>query len=542
MPDSVIPRLRMWTVRSRIVALLTVLTLLSVFAAGTVAYFVERSRVIEQIDVNLESALESGSFTVSSATVPWGSVELALTAVVQRVAPDGNTGTLGILDGRAALVPGVPADVQLEKLPGFVDRIVAETAGHATVMGTYVSEDGEAVRYVAAPVSLGEVDESRPPQAVFVTGYAVQQELAEINEAAQVFTITALVATLVTFLIALWVSGRLLRPIRRMREVAERSSAANLDERIPTGDGRDDVSQLAVTVNRMLDRLGGALDSQRELLRDVGHELKTPITIVRGHLELVDSADPADVDETRDLAIDELDRMARLVDDLRSAARLRDPGAFSIRPTDLAVLTEHIAAKARAIAGADIADEVSSPPVTAALDPDRITQAMLQLVANALRHAHGPIAIGARARGRDVELFVRDRGPGVPDELKTVIFERFRRGIAEGRGDGGSGLGLSIVQLIAERHGGRAWVTDAWVKQAGQEQPTRGSEFIVSLPGAVVIDEVPDPATGVGQTDPGGAATHPPAPPAPPAPARDGNDPANTDPASNDEEQPWHRS
>ncbi|WP_143103065.1 sensor histidine kinase [Agrococcus baldri] len=542
MPDAVIPRLRTWTVRSRIVALLTVLTLLSVFAAGTVAYFVERSRVMEQIDINLESALESGSFTVSSATAPWASVELALAAVVQRVAPDDNTGTLGILDGRAALVPGVPADVQLEKLPGFVDRIVAETAGHVTVMGTYVSEDGRAVRYVAAPVSLGEVDESQPPQAVFVTGYAVQQELAEINEAAQVFTITALVATVATFLIALWVSGRLLRPIRRMREVAERSSAANLDERVPTGDGRDDVSQLAVTVNRMLDRLGGALDSQRELLRDVGHELKTPITIVRGHLELVDSTDPADVDETRELAIDELDRMARLVDDLRAAARLRDPGAFSIRPTDLAVLTEHIASKARAIAGADIAEEVSSPPVTAALDPDRITQAMLQLVANALRHAQGPITIGARARGRDVELFVRDRGPGVPDELKAVIFERFRRGVAEGRGDGGSGLGLSIVQLIAETHGGRAWVTDAWVKQAGEAQPSRGSEFIVSLPGAVAIEEPQGPDTGVGETGPTGAATHPPGLLAPQAAAPAGDDPAGNDPARNDEEQSWHRS
>ena len=90
-PDGALPRLRTWTVRSRIVGLLTVLTLLSVFAAGTVAYFVERSRVIEQIDVNLQAALESGSFTVSQE--PWESTEQALAAVVQRLAPDDNTGT-----------------------------------------------------------------------------------------------------------------------------------------------------------------------------------------------------------------------------------------------------------------------------------------------------------------------------------------------------------------------------------------------------------------------------------------------------------------
>ncbi len=510
--------MRAWTVRSRIVGLLTLLTLLSVFAAGLVAYFVERARVLEQVDANLQSALESGSVTVANAEQPWASADRALQAVVQRVASDDNTGTLGILDGSARWAPFIEPDVQLDALPGFVDRVVAETAGHETVMGTFVG-DGRTVRYLAAPVVLGEPDRGRPPQAVFVTGYDVQGELAEIDDAARVFTITALLATVLTFLIGLWVSGRLLRPIRHMRDVAERSSAANLDERIPVGDGRDDVSQLAATVNRMLDRLGGALDSQRELLRDVGHELKTPITIVRGHLELVDPRDPADVAETRDLAIDELDRMARLVDDLRAAARLRDPGAFSIRPTDLAALTEQIAAKARAITGADIGDELSSAPVRAALDPDRITQAMLQLVANAVRHAQGPITIGSRVRGRDVELFVRDRGPGVPDELKAVIFDRFHRGVAQGRGDGGSGLGLSIVQLIAQTHGGRAWVADARSPLASGDDPRWGSEFILSLPGAVVAGD------GSQEQD-----------------TRAGQDASAARAAATTEEQAWHRS
>lgn len=533
MPDSALPRLRTWTVRSRMVGLLTLLTLVSVFAAGLVAYLVERSRVLEQIDTNLHSALDSGSFTVANAETPWESSEQALRAVVQRLAPDDNTGTLGIVDGRAAWRPGIPPDVQLEQLPGFVDRVVAETADHEVVIGTYV-DDGRTVRYLAAPVTLGEPDTSVPPSTVFVTGYDVQLELAEINEAARVFTITALVATVLTFLIGLWVSGRLLRPLRRMREVAERSSAAALDERVPVGEGRDDVTQLARTVNRMLDRLGGALDSQRDLLRDVGHELKTPITIVRGHLELVDPADPADVTATRDLAIDELDRMARLVDDLRSAARLSDPTAFDIRPTDLAVLTEQIAAKARAIAGAELDDEVQAAPVLAVLDPDRITQAMLQLIANAVRHARGPLTLGSRARGRDVELFVRDRGPGVPDELKAVIFDRFHRGLAEGRGDDGSGLGLSIVQLIAETHGGRAWVADAWVAQPGGQPPLRGSEFVIALPGAVVIEPPPGQDGRGGQQparQPTGAATGIPV----------AGHPA-TPPTEHPEEQRWHRS
>ncbi|UOW01925.1 HAMP domain-containing sensor histidine kinase [Agrococcus sp. SCSIO52902] len=539
MPAGARPSLRTWTVRSRIVGLLTLLSLVTVFVAGGVAYVVERSRVLEQIDRNLEAALDAGGFTV--AQQEWESADQALQAIVQRLAPDDNTGTLGIVDGSAAWKPGVQTDVQLEALPGFVERIVAETAGGEIVMGTY-AQDGRTVRYLSAPVIIGEPAAGEPPSAVFVTGYDVAAELAELDEAARVFSLTALLATAATFVIGLLVSGRLLRPIRRMREVAERSSEASLTERIPVGDSRDDVSQLAVTVNGMLDRLGGALDSQRDLLRDVGHELKTPITIVRGHLELVDEHDPAEVAETRALVIDELDRMARLVDDLRAAARLRDADAFAIRETDLAALTEQIAMKARGVEGAALEERVEAAPVLARLDPGRITQAMLQLVANAARHAQGPIAIGSRQRGRDVELFVRDRGPGVPDELKAVIFERFRRGVAEGRGDDGSGLGLAIVALIAERHGGRAWVADAGA----------GSEFVLTLPGTDVAPPaqgaaaapVAPPPVAPHPARPGAAAHPTPAAPTgaarPGAPSHPPADPAAA--AAAPEEQPWHRS
>ncbi|ROR65870.1 sensor histidine kinase [Agrococcus jenensis] len=491
MPDAPRSRLRTWTVRSRIVGLLTLLSLITAIAAGSVAYAVDRVRVLEQIDANLDAALDSVRFIVEGDD--WSSTDEAVSTIVQRLAPDDNTGTLGIVDGEAAWQPGIAPDVPLEQLPGFVERIVAETADGRTVLGTYV-EGTRSIRYLAAPVTVGEIA-SGPPRAVFVTGYDVEAELAELDGAARVFALTALLATAATFGIGLLVSGRLLRPIRHMREVAERASGADLSERIPVT-GKDDVSQLAATVNGMLDRLGSSLEDQRQLLQDVGHELKTPITIVRGHLELVDPASPADVVETRELAIDELDRMARLVDDLRAAARLRDPAAFELRETDVAALVEQIAVKALAIDGADLDPNVEATPVVARLDPDRITQAMLQLAANAVRHARGPFSIGSRVRGSDLELFVRDRGPGVPDELKQVVFERFRRGAAEGRGDGGSGLGLSIVALIADRHGGRAWVADAGA----------GSEFILTLPGAIVppaIVPIASAAAPSGQDDRG---------------------------------------
>ncbi|MGM1028915.1 MAG: ATP-binding protein [Actinomycetota bacterium] len=520
MPDAPRSRLRTWTVRSRIVGLLTLLSLVSAISAGGVAYLVDRVRVLEQVDANLNASLESVGFIAGGQQ--WDSTDEAIQAIVQRLAPDDNTGTLGIVDGAAAWQPGIEPDVHLERLPGFVDRVVAETRAGDVVLGTYV-DDGRSIRYLAAPVTIGEAT-GAAPRAVFVTGYDVGAELAELDGAAQVFIATALLATAATFGIGLLVSGRLLRPIRRMREVAERSSASNLSERVPVT-GKDDVSQLAATVNGMLDRLGSSLDSQRQLLQDVGHELKTPITIVRGHLELIDADDPADVAETRDLAIDELDRMARLVDDLRAAARLRDPGAFVLRETDIAALVEQIAAKAQALEGAALDPHVEATPVVARLDPDRITQAMLQLAANAVRHAQGPFAIGSRVRGTDLELFVRDRGPGVPDELKTAIFERFRRGAAAGRGDGGSGLGLSIVALIAETHGGRAWVSDAGT----------GSEFILTLPGAIV------PGDGRATGSDAAAADAPPLDLAT-GEAASADTASPETPSPETQEQQWHRS
>nr|WP_279550242.1 HAMP domain-containing sensor histidine kinase [Leucobacter weissii] len=306
------------------------------------------------------------------------------------------------------------------------------------------------------------------------------------------------------------VATRLLRPLRQMRETADRVSARSLDERLPIV-GNDDVAELADTMNSMLDRLDDALESQRRLLSDVGHELKTPITIVRGHLEVMDPDDPDDTRATRELAIDELARMARLVQDLADSAALHGPSPVQPRPVDVSDLVHQIARKASGIAGAEVSPGVVADGV-ALLDPARITQAVLQLVQNAVTHGGGRVEIGSRT---DVDprtdesrllLWVRDHGPGVDDDAKARIFERFTRGSAAGERVG-SGLGLNIVQVIARAHGGEVWVEDAAGGGArfviaipeGGERPAGSSEDPAPPPGA----ERPQPAdigrTGTGE-------------------------------------------
>lgn len=458
--------------RTRIVAVITLVSALAMLTVGVTVYLVERASILQNVDERLRANLESARFLVGEGDPTsggWASSTEALRAVVQRMSPDDHTGALGIVDGKAALAPGVPLDVDLQR-PAFVDAVVVATRGGDPVIDTFAAADAT-WRYLASPISVA--GSSPPRTVVFAMAYDLDAELSEIDAAARVFLIAAGIALLVIAGVATLVATRLLRPIREMRETAERVSAQSLSERLPIH-GHDDVSQLAVTMNEMLDRLGGALDSQQRLLSDVGHELKTPITIVQGYVEVMDAADPEDVRETQRLAVDELDRMGGLVQDLAGAASLYGPDPVSVRPVDTTDLLSQIARKAAGIDGAD----VSLGPVAALsvrLDPTRITQAMLQLAQNAVTHGGGVMEIGCRLVDGALELSVRDHGPGVPEgEARTRIFERFSRGTdAEGRGTRGSGLGLDIVRLIARAHGGQAVVRDAL---------GGGAEFAIVIP------------------------------------------------------------
>jgi signal transduction histidine kinase len=230
-------------------------------------------------------------------------------------------------------------------------------------------------------------------------------------------------------------------------------SATDFGERVPVR-GRDQVAQLASTFNEMLDRLEASFASQRRFVDDASHELKTPLTIVRGHLELLDEDAPEEREATLSLVMDELDRMARIVEDLLLLANHGRPDFLALGAVDVGSLSEELHAKAKALAPRDwVLEERGRGTIVA--DRHRLTQAVIQLAQNAAQHAHGgaPIALGSRVADGEARLWVRDHGPGIRPEEQEAIFERFRRG-GTIRVDG-AGLGLSIVKAIAEAHDGR---------------------------------------------------------------------------------------
>ncbi len=259
---------------------------------------------------------------------------------------------------------------------------------------------------------------------------------------------------------AAWQAGRLLAPLRTLRETADEITDTDLSLRLPVT-GNDDITALTRTVNGMLDRLEEAFTGQRQFLDDAGHELKTPLTVLRGHLELLDVGNPEEIAETRDLLLDEVDRMARLVGDLILLAKSDRPDFISRRPVDLTGLTVDVLAKARGLADRRWSlDETAS--VTAEVDEQRLTQALLQLCDNAVKHTGSgdEIALGSSYDGSTARLWVRDSGPGVPPGDRDQIFDRFGRGTVSDH-DEGFGLGLSIVRAIAQAHAGTVTVADA---------------------------------------------------------------------------------
>ena len=259
-----------------------------------------------------------------------------------------------------------------------------------------------------------------------------------------------------------WVlAGRILAPLHELRDTARAITQSDLTRRIPVT-GTDEIAELARTFNAMLDRLEesfasleSAFASQRAFVSDASHKLRTPITIVRGHLELLGD-DPEERRETVSLVTDELDRMSRFVDDLLLLAKAERDDFLHLGPLELGALTDEMFEKATGLGRRSwlLAGRAEGLLVA---DRQRLTQAVMGLAQNAVQHTQDgdPVWIGSAVDRGEARLFVRDIGPGIPPADQERIFERFARASASARRSEGAGLGLSIVRAIAEAHGGR---------------------------------------------------------------------------------------
>jgi signal transduction histidine kinase len=391
---------------------------------------------------------------------PFRTVERLFDVYLQRNVPSRNEAFLTFVDGAFYAASGARVPYRLE-----TDRTLrARWADVRERDRGRVDTPAGAVDYIAVAVK-GRSD------GVFVAAAFRDRESAEI-ESALIASGGVGVAVLVFGSLLAWgLAAGILGPVRRATVAARSISESDLSGRIPV-QGNDEIADLARTFNEMLDRLESAFIAQRRFVDDAGHELRTPITIVRGHLELLED-DPHARSETVALVVDELDRMSRIVNDLLLLAKSQEPGFLKLDTVDVATLTDELRAKASALARREWT-VVSRGRGVIVADRQRLTQAIVQLAQNAAGHtvADDPIDLGSSVEEGEARFWVRDRGPGIPLHEQERIFDRFARGPSERRSDG-AGLGLAIVKVIAEAHHGRVEVSS---------RPGVGSTFTVVVP------------------------------------------------------------
>ena len=278
------------------------------------------------------------------------------------------------------------------------------------------------------------------------------------------------------------------RPLREMAAAANAFRRGDYSQRV-TSNARDEVGQLARSFNQMADELAEVDRFRRELVANASHELRTPIAVAQAVLEnMVDGVQPANPETLRPV-LGQIERLGRLVDQLLDLSRL-ESGVIPIAadPVDLRTLVGDVAEAVRLRLSQDLVTNGIVTGVIARGDSDRLRQVVGNLVDNALRHSPKgePVLVSARAIAATsearpmVELTVSDNGPGIPPDEAARVFERFTRlDSARSSGDGGAGLGLSIVQWIVELHGGSIFVEQV------RPAPPFGCRMVVRLPAFV---------------------------------------------------------
>ena len=446
---------------------MALLVALALSAAGLIIYALGSAGIESDAQARADQEIEAFRDLEKEGPQPgpgdsFASVDQLLDVFLARTVPNHDELIVGWVDGGARSV-SASEHQPLAEDPAFVALVNQNV------------EDGGTIRTDSA---LGDLLVTvQPVQGRVSSGALVIVTFLDeaedgLNGLIRTYAITALLSLIVITGLAAWQAGRLLAPVGRLSETAQEISATDLSRRLPET-GNDDITALTRTVNGMLVRLEDAFVGQRQFLDDAGHELRTPLTVLRGHLEVLDQGDPKDVAETRALLLDELDRMSRLVGDLILLAKTGRPDFLEVRPVSLEPLTNTVLAKARGLGDrAWRLDGTGDAMVP--MDEQRITQAVLQLADNAVKHTEpgDEIAVGSSIGSGRARIWVRDTGPGVPVEDHERVFDRFARSqVAEG--DEGFGLGLSIVNAIAEAHGGTVTVEDA--------VPT-GACFVITLP------------------------------------------------------------
>lgn len=375
-----------------------------------------------------------------------------------------------------AMMPGIgpgmmrPWSFQLANADGVVIAASrAEEIGHQLsqadlAASTPVEVDGRRVGFLLPGPRINDFSETE------------QAFLRNVNLG---IVSVGILACAIAILLGLFLTWQLTGPLRRLTTAAQGIARGDLSHRVDIR-SKDELGQLGQAFNHMAESLARAEKLRRNMVADIAHELRTPLSVMRGNLEaILDGVFEPTKENVASIHKEAL-LLSRLVDDLQELA-LAEAGELKIErePTDLALLIERTVASVSSKAQADDVTLVRDLPrdlPLVSIDSQRIGQVLLNLLDNALQHspAGGTVTVKVRQEEEAVRVDIMDQGPGLSPEELSLVFERFYRGDkARSRATGGAGLGLAIVKQLVEAHGGRVWAESA----LGQ-----GATFSFTLP------------------------------------------------------------
>ncbi len=333
--------------------------------------------------------------------------------------------------------------------------------------------NGRTYRVVSVPVLSQST-----PVGVFQAAAAADVVTTTARSVALTLAAAGLIALAVGLPLSYLATRRALSPLTHMAAAATEISHARLGKRIDYDGPKDELGQLADALNEMLGRLENAFDDQRRFVADASHELRTPVAVIRGNVELLRTghSSGADADESLEMIENESVRMGRLLDELLALARLESGGTTRFQPLQVRALVDEVAARGRALGERTITSQGLCEAWIDG-DPDLLDQALVNLVKNAVAHTEegGRIELACSADERTARISITDDGPGIPEADLARVFDRFYRaqGSARDDGTGGAGLGLAITRRLVELHGGAI--------HAENVEP-HGARFVVELP------------------------------------------------------------
>lgn len=468
--------MRTMSLRTRLLAGMAFVALVLIVVAVAITT-ATRTQLIEQIDDRLIAGASDNRGDEFRGDRPDGDrhSEPAPGAPPERQS-DFYEGAIGA-DGELVtfFVPNIGGE---EYAPPDVSAELASTIDSDAIFTTDATEGSVEYRVRAVRDPQGD--------SVFITALPLNDVESTVTRLIWVELLGVASILAVLGLVTWWMIRLGIRPIKQMTTTATEIAAGDLSARVDESSPAAESHELAVALNTMLGTIQGALDEQtesenrlRRFVSDASHELRTPVTTIRGYAELYrvgGLAEPGALDDAMRRTEEESLRMSRLVEDMLLLAKLDEQRPLDRRPVDLAQLAIDAGADARVVApDRSIIVEAGTPTVVSG-DDDRLRQVFANLVGNAIAHTERGASITIRVLGDDhmAKVEVEDAGSGMPPEVVERVTERFYRADpSRSRQQGGSGLGLAIVDAAVSAHGGTLHVESA---------PGRGTVVTFQIP------------------------------------------------------------